>query len=159
MWKTFYSLILNLRVEEDAMSWKRVMSWSHCLSNKIGGLSPTFELIIDSNAQKQMVKFGFGRKFHYLKYVELGILFHICLIHYKLKGIIKYRQLTVLCSSIIVCIDIRQWLVQQHLLAHHLHCIPKYVYFLNKFWQRTLLGFVNNESFKTLYDIFYTSQS
>ena len=48
------------------------------------------KLVIKSNAQKQMVIFGFGCKFHSLKYVELGILFPICSIYYKLEGNIKY---------------------------------------------------------------------
>ena len=50
------------------------------------------KLVIKSDAQKQMAKFGFGYKFHSLKYVELGISFPICSIHYKLEGIINYIQ-------------------------------------------------------------------
>ena len=46
------------------------------------------KLIIKSDAQKQMVEFGFGRRFHDLKYFEVGIFFHKPLIHYLLKGII-----------------------------------------------------------------------
>ena len=34
-------------------------------------------LIIKSDAQKQMIEFGFGRRFHDLNYFAVGIFFHI----------------------------------------------------------------------------------
>ena len=33
------------------------------------------KLIIKSDAQKQMVEYGFGRRFHDLKYIEVGIIY------------------------------------------------------------------------------------
>ena len=44
------------------------------------------KLIIKSIAQKVMAKFGFGRKFHDLKYLEFGIFFLI------LEFIINLRE-------------------------------------------------------------------
>ena len=35
------------------------------------------KLIIKGDAQKYMIKFGFERTFHNLKYFEVGISFHI----------------------------------------------------------------------------------
>ena len=45
-------------------------------------------LIIKSGAQKQMIEFEFGRRFHDLNYFEVGFFFHIPWIHYLLKGTI-----------------------------------------------------------------------
>ena len=46
------------------------------------------KLIIKSIAQNVMAKFGFGQRFHNLKCFEVGFLFHIPWIHYKLEGTI-----------------------------------------------------------------------
>ena len=49
------------------------------LSAKTQNIKMRFsKLIIKSNAQKQMSKFGFGYKFYDLRYVKLGMLFHVC---------------------------------------------------------------------------------
>ena len=37
----------------------------------------TSKVIIKSDAQKWMVEFGFGRRFHDLKYFEVGVIFCI----------------------------------------------------------------------------------
>ena len=47
------------------------------------------KLIIKTIAQKGMAKFGYGHKFHDLKYFE--VYFHISWIHHKLKGSIKSK--------------------------------------------------------------------
>ena len=46
------------------------------------------KLIIKSNAHMVMAKFGFGRRFHDLKYFEVGFFSHIPRIQWKLEGII-----------------------------------------------------------------------
>ena len=48
-----------------------------------------FKRIIKSNVQKQMLKFGFGRKFHDLNYFEF--FFHNPWIQYKLEVIIRFK--------------------------------------------------------------------
>jgi hypothetical protein len=48
------------------------------------------KLIIESSVQKQMARFGFGRKFHDLDYFEIDFFFHIPGIHSKVQVIIKF---------------------------------------------------------------------
>ena len=52
------------------------------------------KLIIKNTTQKVMAKSGFGRNFHDLKYFEVGFVFHIPSMHYKIVGIItkNYRK-------------------------------------------------------------------
>ena len=59
-------------------------------------------LRIKSDAQKQMVDFGFERRFHDLNYCEVGF-FYIPWIHYLLEGIITKlcRKPSIYCNSII----------------------------------------------------------
>ena len=40
------------------------------------------------DAQKKMVESGFGRRFHDLNYLEVGIIYHIPWIRYLYEGII-----------------------------------------------------------------------
>jgi hypothetical protein len=73
-------------------------------------------IIIKSITQKVMPKSGFGNRFHDLKYFEVGIFFHIPLIHYKLEG-----KITKSCqNSPILCI-----------LSYFKHNLDNYVF--NKF--------------------------
>ena len=44
------------------------------------------KLIVESDAQKVIAKFGFGHRFHDLKYFEVGFFFHVCWIPNKLEG-------------------------------------------------------------------------
>ena len=85
-------------------------------------------LIIKSDAQKQMVESGFGRRFHDLNHFEVGTFVHIPGNYYLLGGVI-----TKLCGKpsiqhnlIVLQTNSKQPLVQYHLLAHHLHRLLKY---------------------------------
>jgi hypothetical protein len=43
--------------------------------------------VIKNIVKKVMAKYGFGHKFHDLKYFEVGFLFRIPCVHYMLEGI------------------------------------------------------------------------
>ena len=60
--------------------------------------------IIKSDAQKQMVEYAFGRRFHDLNYIKVGIFFHIPCIHCLLEGIIMKLcgKPSILCNFIIL---------------------------------------------------------
>ena len=61
------------------------------------------KLIIKNDAEKQLTKYSFERKFHDLKYFELGIFFHIPWIHSKVEVIIIFffKDSLIWCDVII----------------------------------------------------------
>ena len=111
------------------------------------------KLINRSDAQKQIIRFGFGREFHDLNYFELYLFinfiylfFHILWIHHTLGVIIKYfcTKSSLQCNFIMLYVKFWQLLVQYQHLHTHLHHLLKYVHFFwDCFCQHKLLDFVN----------------
>ena len=117
-----------------------------------------FKLIIKSDAQKQMVEFSFGRRFHDLNYFEVGIFFifleFIIYLRASSQNFVENHQFNVILSYFKQNLD--NSLVQYHLLAHHLHHLLKYVDFSwNIFCHHKLLGFVD-QYVLNVYDFFFT---
>ena len=123
-------------------------------------------LIIKTSAQKQMVEFGFGHRFHDHNYFELEMFFYIPWIYYLLEGIIwnfaENHQLNVILSHLKQIPD-NHLLIQHHLLAQHLHRRLQHVDFPWAFFlcHHTLLGFadqyVSKMSMVSLFTIFKVS--
>ena len=71
-----------------------------------------------------MPKYGFGRRFHDLKYLEVDYFYMFLEFTINLRAsYVKKNQFNVILSYF------KQLLVQYNLLAHHLQCLLKYVDF------------------------------
>ena len=78
--KTIIFLVKGLKVVvKRCLNWISFHDYIRCCVeySNVENQTEIFNNIIKSDAQKQMVEFGFGREFHDLNYFEARIFFHI----------------------------------------------------------------------------------
>jgi hypothetical protein len=86
--KTIVVLVKCLKVVAKYYSqWNLFMVPSIISSTHIKNIKMrSLKHVIKNIVKKVMAKYGFGHRFHDLKYFEVGFLFHIPCVHYMLEG-------------------------------------------------------------------------